>query len=285
MGQLVEALEPAGLFDWLAGVAPTRKCAWDAGTGNGQCAVALGDRFERVIATDPSAAQLAAAETHPSVSYRCERAETPSLDDGEADLVTVAQALHWFDVPTFSAAAARVLAPGGVLAVWCYEVFATAPAIDAVVSHFYHHVIGPYWPPERRHIESGYAGLVLPFERIPTGPSMRSWATSAPGRPPRGTATPKATTRSRRCTTPCARCGAIPRCPEGCSGRSPSTRAASPAVIGSRAGEAQRACTSREPSRVSLPSASRATTSRVCAQPSATPSGTIASKPGAGHGR
>ena len=162
---------PAGLFDWLAGVAPTRKCAWDAGTGNGQCAVALGDRFERVIATDPSAAQLAAAETHPSVSYRCERAETPSLDDGEADLVTVAQALHWFDVPTFSAAAARVLAPGGVLAVWCYEVFATVPAIDAVVSHFYHHVIGPYWPPERRHIESGYAGLVLPFERIPT-PSL-----------------------------------------------------------------------------------------------------------------
>lgn len=157
---------PTALFDWLASSAPGAALAWDVATGSGQAATELAARFGRVVATDASAAQLASADLRPNVEYRREPAERSSLGDASADLVAVAQALHWFDHGAFFAEAARVLRPGGVLAVWCYETFTTAPELDAVVAHFYRDVIGPYWPPERRWIETGYADLALPFPRL-----------------------------------------------------------------------------------------------------------------------
>jgi SAM-dependent methyltransferase len=157
---------PAALFDWLAEVSPSTALAWDVAAGSGQASVELAARFTRVFATDGSAEQLAHAEARPNLTYRHERAERSSLGDASVDLVTVAQALHWFDHPAFFAEAARVMKPGGVLAVWCYEVFEATPALDAIVSRFYHDVVGPYWPPERRWIETGYADLALPFPRV-----------------------------------------------------------------------------------------------------------------------
>lgn len=157
---------PAELFDWLAAQSPTTALAWDVATGSGQAATELAARFDRVVATDASAAQLASAERLPNVEYRCEPAERSSLEAGSADLVAVAQALHWFDHERFFAEASRVLKRGGLLAVWCYEIFETTPAVDALVSRFYHDVIGAYWPPERRWIESGYADLAMPFSRV-----------------------------------------------------------------------------------------------------------------------
>ncbi len=157
---------PSALFDWLASQSPTTALAWDVATGSGQAAVELASRFERVVATDASAAQLASAERRPNVEYRCEPAERSTLDAQSVDLVTVAQALHWFEHERFFAEASRVLKPGGLLAVWCYEIFETTPAVDALVSRFYHGVVGSYWPPERRWIETGYADLALPFPRV-----------------------------------------------------------------------------------------------------------------------
>ncbi|MGQ5523293.1 class I SAM-dependent methyltransferase [Chitinimonas sp. PSY-7] len=157
---------PAALFDWLASVAPARALAWDVATGSGQAAVALATYFDRVIATEPSQGQLANAEQRPNIEYRNEAAEVSSLPDASVDLITVAQALHWFDLPRFMQEADRVLKPGGVLAVWCYEVFSCDPAVDALVGEFYHDTVGPYWPPERRWIEQGYEGLVFPHPRI-----------------------------------------------------------------------------------------------------------------------
>lgn len=122
---------PAGLFDWLAVRCEARSLAWDVATGSGQAATELASRFERVIATEASAAQLANAEPWPNVEYRCEPAERSTLDTGSAEVITVAQALHWFDHGAFFAEAERVLKPGGLLAVWCYEIFETAPAVDA----------------------------------------------------------------------------------------------------------------------------------------------------------
>ncbi|WP_269532082.1 class I SAM-dependent methyltransferase [Chitinimonas sp. BJYL2] len=162
---------PEALFDWLAQVAPSRVLALDVATGNGQAAVALAQRFERVIATEPSATQIANAEQRANIDYRQEPAEAMSALDASVDVLTVAQALHWFDLPDFMLESTRVLKPGGVLAVWCYEVFSCEPEVDALVSHFYHQVIGPYWPPERRWIEQGYAGLELPYADIAT-PSL-----------------------------------------------------------------------------------------------------------------
>jgi len=159
---------PDALFDWLAGIAPGRRLALDVATGNGQAAVALARHFDTIIATEPSAAQLGSARTHPRVTYRQEPAEAISLASGSVDLVVVAQAAHWFDWPRFAAEAARVLRPGGVLAVWSYGHCEVTPAIDGLVGDFFRDVVGPYWPRERRHVEEGYRDLVLPFPPLAT---------------------------------------------------------------------------------------------------------------------
>lgn len=157
---------PAALFDWVAGLAPGRALAWDAGTGNGQAAVALAERFDRVIATDPSAEQIANALSHPRVEYGVTRAEASGLPDASCDLATAAQALHWFDPPAFFAEVRRVLRPGGVVAVWTYvNPELVEPGVDAVLQDFAREVRGD-WPPERLIAESGYRTLDFPFDEL-----------------------------------------------------------------------------------------------------------------------
>lgn len=158
---------PAALFKALAAAAPGRELAWDAGTGSGQAALGLAEYFSRVIASDPSAAQLAQAPPHRRVTFRMGGASDSGLEAGSADLVCAAQAAHWFDLGSFYAEATRVLRPGGVLTLWCYGLTQVAPEVDALVDWFYHTVVGPYWPPERRHIETGYRDLAFPFPDQP----------------------------------------------------------------------------------------------------------------------
>ena len=158
---------PAALFDWLAAHCPRHGAAWDAGCGNGQASVALGARFASVYATDPSAAQVASALPHPHVRYAVEAAEACSLPDAGVDLVTVAQALHWFDQERFHAQVARVLRPDGLFAAWTYERCLVSADVDAVFERVYGPELGPWWPPERRHVESGYATLPFPYVPVP----------------------------------------------------------------------------------------------------------------------
>lgn len=158
---------PAALFGELARLAPGRTLAWDAGTGNGQAAVALAAHFEQVIATEPSAAQLTQAVAHPRVSYYQSAETAPMIETGAVDLVTVAQAAHWFDRSGFYAEVKRVLGPGGAVALWTYELCSIAPEIDTAVNRFYRGPIGPYWPPERRHTETGYREFDFPFAELP----------------------------------------------------------------------------------------------------------------------
>ena len=157
---------PDELFHWLAREAPDRACAVDVATGNGQAAVALGSRFESVIALDASAAQLDNATPHARVEYRVARAEATGLPDASVDLVTVAQALHWLDHAAFFAEVARVLRPRGVFAAWGYSNAAVAPEFDPAFSDFYTRVVGSYWPPERAIVEARYEPVVLPFDEI-----------------------------------------------------------------------------------------------------------------------
>jgi len=159
---------PAALFDYLAGLASAMALAWDCGTGSGQVAAALASRFARVVATDPSENQIRHATPCANVEYRVEAAERSSLADASVDMVTVAQALHWFDLPRFYAEIARVSAPGGVVAVWSYGLFRAHPAVDAVVDDFYRRTVGPYWPPERQLIDVGYRTVSFPFAEIAT---------------------------------------------------------------------------------------------------------------------
>ena len=157
---------PPALFAYLASIAPARRLAWDCGTGSGQAALGLARHFEHVVATDASARQLERARPHRRVEYREARAEESGLPDASADLVTAAQALHWFDRERFWAEATRVLVPRGVVAVWCYLLFRVDAAVDAVIRRFYADVVGPYWPPERGLVERGYATIAFPFEEV-----------------------------------------------------------------------------------------------------------------------
>ncbi|MCO5097783.1 MAG: class I SAM-dependent methyltransferase [Rhodocyclaceae bacterium] len=157
---------PAELFAWLAGIAPARGAAWDCGTGNGQAAVGLATHFDRVIATDPSADQLANAQPHPKVSFRRTAAESSGLDAASIDLLTVAQAIHWFDLALFYAEARRVLKPSGIIAVWTYTLLDVEAGVDALIADFYRNVVGPYWPPERRMVDDRYRSLSFPFEPV-----------------------------------------------------------------------------------------------------------------------
>lgn len=161
---------PAGLFDWLAGLAPGHERAWDAGCGNGQASHGLAAHFDAVVATDPSAAQVAQAPPHPRIDYRVEAAESPSLAAHSVDLVCVAQALHWFDQERFHAALRRVLRPGGVIAAFCYGLCRTSAEVDAVYDRLYEPILGPYWPAERVHIEAGYRDLPFPWQPIEAPP-------------------------------------------------------------------------------------------------------------------
>lgn len=158
---------PEGLFYWLAQVAPGRELAWDCATGSGQAAAGLAAHFDRVVATDASAAQIEAATPLPRVEYRVAPAEASGLLEGSCDLVTAAQALHWFDRPAFYAEARRVLVAGGVVAVWGYQRLRTGePALDGELDRFHDEVVGPYWPSGRELVESGYRGIDFPFAEL-----------------------------------------------------------------------------------------------------------------------
>lgn len=157
---------PPALIDFLADAAPARRLAWDCATGSGQAAVALASQFEAVLGTDASARQIEGAQAHPRVRYAVASAEDPGLADDSVDLVTVAQALHWLDLDRFYAQAVRIGRPGAVIAAWTYSLATVNEAVDACVARFYAG-LDPWWPPERRHVESGYATLPFPFRIIP----------------------------------------------------------------------------------------------------------------------
>ena len=165
---------PPELFAYLAALCAAHDLAWDCATGNGQAALGLAEHFDRVVATDASAEQIEAAAQHPRVTYAVAPARNSPLDDASADLVTVAQALHWIDPEPFYAEVRRVLNPDGVFAAWTYGLFHLAPddptadAVDPLIETFYRDRVGPYWPPERRHIEANYQSLPFPFEDVET---------------------------------------------------------------------------------------------------------------------
>ena len=168
---------PAALVDFLAQHAPARRFAWDCGCGSGQLSVVLAGPFERVWATDASREQIARADPHPNVTYSCAPAQSSGLADGVVDLATAAQAAHWFDLPSYYAEVRRVARPGAIVALITYGVMTVDAELDAVIEPFYHDVLGPHWPPERRHVDEGYRSVPFPFAEI-SAPSLeirREW--------------------------------------------------------------------------------------------------------------
>ena len=166
---------PPELFAHLAALAQEHAVAWDCACGSGQATLGLVPWFERVVATDASAGQLAMAPPHPSVTYHVATAEASALRDGSVDIVTVAQALHWLDRPRFYAEVRRVARPGAVLAAWSYGTLAFDDrALDTLLGEFYQGTVGPYWPPERRLVDLGYRTVDFPFAPLPVPPIAMS---------------------------------------------------------------------------------------------------------------
>jgi len=154
---------PDELFKFLHSQCEQHDLVWDCATGNGQAAVSLARIFKRVIATDGSAEQVEQAQPAENIEYRQMTAEQPLLGKNSCDLVTVAQALHWFDTDTFFENAKACLKPDGVLAAWCYAVHQINEPIDVVVEKLYEEILGEYWPSERRLVENHYRDISFPF--------------------------------------------------------------------------------------------------------------------------
>lgn len=161
---------PAALYEFLGCAVVRPETALDCATGNGQAAVDLADRFAEVIAFDLSVEQLAEAAMHPRVRYFAADAARLPLPEHRVDLVTVAQALHWLDLPAFYAEVRRVARPGAVVAAWTYGRVRISAGVDRAVARLHEDVVGPYWPAERRHVENGYRDLPFPFEPVAVPP-------------------------------------------------------------------------------------------------------------------
>lgn len=157
---------PIEIYQWLASLCDEHQLAWDCATGNGQVAVALTNHFGYVIGTDASESQIYHATTYPRVEYEVAVAHESPLKDNSVNLITVGQALHWFEFDKFFKEAQRVAKPNAVLAVWCYELHQITPTVDAVIQKYYTGIIGEHWPQEREHIEQAYNSIDFPFEVI-----------------------------------------------------------------------------------------------------------------------
>ena len=159
---------PDALFQWLAGQCRQQRLTWDCATGNGQAARSLTGYFQQVFASDASVQQLAAAQAHERIGYCVAAAESVPLPAESVDLITVAQALHWFDIDRFFEECERVLASNGLLAVWSYDLCAVDESVDAATRYLYTDLLGDYWPAERSLVEQHYRGQAFPFTALET---------------------------------------------------------------------------------------------------------------------
>ena len=168
---------PEALFAKIADAAPDTKLAVDLACGNGQAAVGLANYFEEVVGLDGSAGQIRVALARPNIRYSVASAEATGLADHCASVVTVAQALHWFDLEAFWPELKRILRLKGLFVAWSYALMEINPDIDRIWLHFYRETLRDTWPPDRAHVEEGYRNLGLPdwINRWPGFELVESW--------------------------------------------------------------------------------------------------------------
>ncbi|MBB2146482.1 methyltransferase domain-containing protein [Pedobacter sp. LMG 31464] len=157
---------PQALYDFLLKNINQLNTVWDCATGNGQVAFELAKTFKQVYATDISAQQLSNAPQANNITYKVERAERTDFENESFDLITVAQAIHWFNFEEFFTEVKRVLKPDGLFAAIGYGIMHISPEVDKVVHYLYEDILGKYWDEERRHIEDNYLNIPFPFTAI-----------------------------------------------------------------------------------------------------------------------
>lgn len=168
---------PKALFDFILSLVSNKEKAWDCGTGNGQVAVELAGYFEKVFATDISENQLKNAVQKENILYKLESAEHTTFPDNYFDLITVAQAIHWFDFEAFYKEVQRTLKPGGLLAVIGYNIAKIDAETDKIIKNFYLNITGPYWDKERKYIDEEYKTIPFPYKDLqtPTFTAQYEW--------------------------------------------------------------------------------------------------------------
>jgi Methyltransferase domain len=159
---------PVELFSWIRQAAGVDSTVWDAATGNGQAAHGLAAHFAQVFATDISSEQIAAAKPAANIRYSVASAEQSGLADSSCDVVTVAQALHWFDYAKFWPEVRRVC-PGGFFCAFGYAWMTATPAVDQELVLPFQELVSPFWAPNNRILWDGYqpADIQFPFEEVP----------------------------------------------------------------------------------------------------------------------
>lgn len=159
---------PEALYQYIYSHLNGHEAAWDCATGNGQVASELAKHFRKVYATDISEKQLAQAPHTDNIFYTISKAETTSFPDNQFDLITVGQALHWFDLEKFYKEVNRIAKRNALLAVWGYELCKVNQDVDELFLDYYHNIVGPYWDEARKLVEDHYRSLPFPFEKIET---------------------------------------------------------------------------------------------------------------------
>ena len=157
---------PVELYDFLFSLVTEKRAAWDCGTGNGQVALQLSEYFDDVYATDISSSQIANAVSKENIHYSKVSAEETFFIKDMFDLVTVGQAIHWFDFEKFYKEVNRALKPGGCIAVFGYGLLEIDKETDAIITDFYKNITGPYWDAERKYVDENYETIPFPFEEI-----------------------------------------------------------------------------------------------------------------------
>lgn len=169
---------PDALYDFLESIVPAKNLAWDCATGNGQAAAALAQRFKHVVATDISERQIAECFSRPNIQYKIVSAEAAEFPPNSIDLITVAQAYHWFDQQQFLKIVGNVLRSRGILAIWGYSFNSPiSPEVDAILEDFYFIKLGPFWAKENKQLWNRYESVHFPFDSIqaPEINIQRTW--------------------------------------------------------------------------------------------------------------
>ena len=160
---------PAALYNALLQQVAGRHHAWDVGCGNGQVARDLAPHFVQVTATDISAKQIQQAAPVDNLEYHVCPAEQTPFASNSFDLITVAQALHWFNIPTFFQEAQRVAKPGALVALWGYNLLKVDVYMDDLLQEFYVRM-GPYWDAARKLVDDQYRSIGFPFAEVQMPP-------------------------------------------------------------------------------------------------------------------
>ena len=159
---------PKELYAFLSSITKERHLAWDCGTGNGQAAIGLAAFYDHIIATDPSEQQISNCIPNDKITYRVEKAENNSIESESVDLLTIANALHWFDHDVFYKEANRVLKPGGIIAAWTYGVPKVNTEVDKIVMAYHDNTLNDFWYAESRLVDNEYRGIPFPFQQLET---------------------------------------------------------------------------------------------------------------------